>query len=154
MNLSCRCFTALKITKTNCHGGSGIKPFGDVLTITISISLVLFYSGVTISRCYVFPFLQIIFFSVFYERFVEDKIRQFVDLCSISNVSVPSSSNLYLYLYKTISKLGMQKQNTKEDYWELLYFHKEHSMWSQWKLQQQEVHFKFLDNASVEWWTL
>ncbi|XP_060717623.1 meckelin isoform X1 [Tachysurus vachellii] len=33
-------------------------------------------------------FIQIIFFSVFYERFVEDKIRQFVDLCSISNVSV------------------------------------------------------------------
>ncbi|KAK3540968.1 hypothetical protein QTP86_007693 [Hemibagrus guttatus] len=32
-------------------------------------------------------FIQIIF-SVFYERFVEDKIRQFVDLCSISNVSV------------------------------------------------------------------
>lgn len=43
MNLSCRCFTALKITKTNCHGGSGIKPFGDVLKITISISLVLFF---------------------------------------------------------------------------------------------------------------
>ncbi|KAF7691901.1 meckelin [Silurus meridionalis] len=33
-------------------------------------------------------FIQIIFFSVFYDRFVEDKIRQFVDLCSISNVSV------------------------------------------------------------------
>ncbi|XP_060756170.1 meckelin isoform X1 [Neoarius graeffei] len=33
-------------------------------------------------------FIQIIIFSVFYERFVEDKIRQFVDLCSISNVSV------------------------------------------------------------------
>ncbi|XP_053343427.1 meckelin [Clarias gariepinus] len=33
-------------------------------------------------------FIQITFFSVFYERFVEDKIRQFVDLCSISNVSL------------------------------------------------------------------
>ncbi|XP_072548358.1 meckelin [Salminus brasiliensis] len=33
-------------------------------------------------------FLQLIFFSVFHERFVEDKIRQFVDLCSISNISV------------------------------------------------------------------
>ncbi|XP_020828549.1 meckelin [Phascolarctos cinereus] len=32
--------------------------------------------------------IQIVFFSVFYERFVEDKIRQFVDLCSISNISV------------------------------------------------------------------
>ncbi|KAM9308424.1 meckelin [Gastrophryne carolinensis] len=32
--------------------------------------------------------LQILFFSGIYERFVEDKIRQFVDLCSMSNVSV------------------------------------------------------------------
>ncbi|KAM4600377.1 meckelin [Polymixia lowei] len=32
--------------------------------------------------------LQVLFFSVFHERFVEDKIRQFVDLCSISNISV------------------------------------------------------------------
>uniref|UniRef100_A0A1A8RIA0 Transmembrane protein 67 n=2 Tax=Nothobranchius rachovii TaxID=451742 RepID=A0A1A8RIA0_9TELE len=32
--------------------------------------------------------LQVIFFTVFYEHFVEDKIRQFVDLCSVSNVSV------------------------------------------------------------------
>ena len=32
--------------------------------------------------------LQVVFFTVFHERFVEDKIRQFVDLCSISNVSL------------------------------------------------------------------
>ncbi|XP_020565832.1 meckelin isoform X3 [Oryzias latipes] len=32
--------------------------------------------------------LQVIFFTVFYEHFVEDKIRQFVDLCSVSNISV------------------------------------------------------------------
>uniref|UniRef100_A0A8C4E5A3 Transmembrane protein 67 n=1 Tax=Dicentrarchus labrax TaxID=13489 RepID=A0A8C4E5A3_DICLA len=32
--------------------------------------------------------LQVIFFTVFHEHFVEDKIRQFVDLCSISNISV------------------------------------------------------------------
>ncbi|KAJ3597256.1 hypothetical protein NHX12_000784 [Muraenolepis orangiensis] len=32
--------------------------------------------------------LQVLFFTVFHERFVEDKIRQFVDLCSISNISV------------------------------------------------------------------
>ncbi|XP_063055866.1 meckelin [Engraulis encrasicolus] len=32
--------------------------------------------------------LQVVFFTVFHERFIEDKIRQFVDLCSISNVSV------------------------------------------------------------------
>ncbi|XP_035382507.1 meckelin isoform X2 [Electrophorus electricus] len=33
-------------------------------------------------------FIQMTFFSVVYERFVEDKIRQFVDLCSLSNISV------------------------------------------------------------------
>ncbi|XP_038146935.1 meckelin isoform X1 [Cyprinodon tularosa] len=32
--------------------------------------------------------LQVIFFTVFYEHFVEDKMRQFVDLCSVSNISV------------------------------------------------------------------
>ncbi|XP_005381854.1 PREDICTED: meckelin [Chinchilla lanigera] len=31
---------------------------------------------------------QIMFFAGFYERFIEDKIRQFVDLCSVSNISV------------------------------------------------------------------
>lgn len=35
---------------------------------------------------------QVIFFTVFYEHFVEDKIRQFVDLCSISNVRI----NVYI----------------------------------------------------------
>ncbi|KAA0703332.1 Meckelin Meckel syndrome type 3 protein [Triplophysa tibetana] len=32
--------------------------------------------------------IQMIFFTLFHERFIEDKIRQFVDLCSISNISV------------------------------------------------------------------
>lgn len=32
--------------------------------------------------------IQAVFFAAFYERFIEDKIRQFVDLCSMSNVSV------------------------------------------------------------------
>jgi meckelin len=32
--------------------------------------------------------VQWIFFTLFYERFVEDKVRQFVDLCSMSNISV------------------------------------------------------------------
>uniref|UniRef100_A0A9L0RLJ7 Transmembrane protein 67 n=1 Tax=Equus caballus TaxID=9796 RepID=A0A9L0RLJ7_HORSE len=32
--------------------------------------------------------LEIVFFAVFYERFIEDKIRQFVDLCCMSNISV------------------------------------------------------------------
>uniref|UniRef100_A0A3B3XH50 Transmembrane protein 67 n=1 Tax=Poecilia mexicana TaxID=48701 RepID=A0A3B3XH50_9TELE len=37
--------------------------------------------------------LQVIFFTVFYEHFVKDKIRQFVDLCSVSNISVLLFSN-------------------------------------------------------------
>ena len=36
---------------------------------------------------YAILFLQVIFSLVLYERFVEDKIHQFVDLCSLSNVS-------------------------------------------------------------------
>ncbi|XP_028919141.1 meckelin isoform X1 [Ornithorhynchus anatinus] len=32
--------------------------------------------------------IQIGFFAIFFERFVEDKIRQFVDLCCMSNISV------------------------------------------------------------------
>lgn len=38
--------------------------------------------------------LQVIFFTVFYEHFVEDKIRQFVDLCSVCNVS----SNAFFFI--------------------------------------------------------
>ncbi|XP_053875153.1 meckelin isoform X1 [Malaclemys terrapin pileata] len=44
--------------------------------------------GVSTVLWLVIAMLQIIFFAVFYERFVEDKIRQFVDLCSMSNISV------------------------------------------------------------------
>lgn len=40
---------------------------------------------------------QIMFFAVFYERFIEDKIRQFVDLCCMSNVST-----FWLYLATVI----------------------------------------------------
>ncbi|CAM9287044.1 unnamed protein product [Bubo scandiacus] len=44
--------------------------------------------GVSAALWLAIAFLQIIFFSVFYERFVEDKITQFVDLCCMSNISV------------------------------------------------------------------
>ncbi|KAL0985354.1 hypothetical protein UPYG_G00155850 [Umbra pygmaea] len=50
-------------------------------------SLVLRY-GLAASLWICIGLLQMVFFTVFYERFVEDKIRQFVDLCSISNMSV------------------------------------------------------------------
>ena len=32
--------------------------------------------------------MQWVFYTVFYERFIEDKVRQYADLCSMSNVSV------------------------------------------------------------------
>ncbi|XP_063183263.1 meckelin isoform X1 [Chroicocephalus ridibundus] len=44
--------------------------------------------GVSAALWLAIAFLQIIFFSVIYERFVEDKISQFVDLCCMSNISV------------------------------------------------------------------
>ncbi|XP_065686343.1 meckelin isoform X1 [Patagioenas fasciata] len=44
--------------------------------------------GVSAALWLAIALLQIIFFSVFYERFVEDKISQFVDLCCMSNISV------------------------------------------------------------------
>ncbi|KAM8868836.1 LOW QUALITY PROTEIN: meckelin [Spinachia spinachia] len=54
---------------------------------TPSYSLMLRY-GLAAALWLCIGLLQVIFFTVFYEHFVEDKIRQFVDLCSISNVSV------------------------------------------------------------------
>nr|XP_020462774.1 meckelin isoform X1 [Monopterus albus] len=54
---------------------------------TPSYSLTLRY-GLAATLWLCIGLLQVIFFTVFYERFVEDKIRQFVDLCSISNISV------------------------------------------------------------------
>ncbi|XP_019406039.1 PREDICTED: meckelin isoform X1 [Crocodylus porosus] len=44
--------------------------------------------GVSSAVWLVIAMLQMIFFAMFYERFIEDKIRQFVDLCSMSNISV------------------------------------------------------------------
>ncbi|XP_044064572.1 meckelin isoform X4 [Siniperca chuatsi] len=54
---------------------------------TPSYSLMLRY-GLAASLWLCIGLLQVIFFTVFHEHFVEDKIRQFVDLCSISNISV------------------------------------------------------------------
>ncbi|XP_067396070.1 meckelin-like [Emydura macquarii macquarii] len=44
--------------------------------------------GIAASLWLALAIVQIIFFIGIYERFVEDKIHQFVDLCSVSNVSV------------------------------------------------------------------
>ncbi|XP_068613254.1 meckelin [Brachionichthys hirsutus] len=50
-------------------------------------SLILRY-GLAATLWLCIGFLQVIYFTVFHERFVEDKIRQFVDLCSVSNISI------------------------------------------------------------------
>ncbi|XP_047465822.1 meckelin isoform X2 [Mugil cephalus] len=54
---------------------------------TPSYSLTLRY-GLAATLWLCIGLLQRMFFCVFYEHFVEDKIHQFVDLCSISNISV------------------------------------------------------------------
>ncbi|XP_072136034.1 meckelin-like isoform X4 [Mobula birostris] len=63
----------------NLHPGPDVDlaPWSPILRYGISMSMWL-----TVSLA------QALFFIGIYERFVEDKIRQFVDLCSLSNVSV------------------------------------------------------------------
>uniref|UniRef100_A0A8D1DXK5 Transmembrane protein 67 n=1 Tax=Sus scrofa TaxID=9823 RepID=A0A8D1DXK5_PIG len=56
---------------------SYIAPYSRILRYAVSTVLWL-----------VIGIIQIMFFAVFYERFIEDKIRQFVDLCCMSNISV------------------------------------------------------------------
>ncbi|XP_053064446.1 meckelin isoform X3 [Acinonyx jubatus] len=56
---------------------SYIAPYSRILRYAVSTALWLVIGS-----------LQIMFFAVFYERFIEDKIRQFVDLCCMSNISV------------------------------------------------------------------
>ncbi|KAL0599023.1 Meckelin [Plecturocebus cupreus] len=56
---------------------SYIAPYSRILRYAVSAALWL-----------AIGIIQIVFFAVFYERFIEDKIRQFIDLCSMSNISV------------------------------------------------------------------
>uniref|UniRef100_A0A2K6RWA1 Transmembrane protein 67 n=1 Tax=Rhinopithecus roxellana TaxID=61622 RepID=A0A2K6RWA1_RHIRO len=56
---------------------SYVAPYSRILRYAVSAALWL-----------AIGIIQIVFFAVFYERFIEDKIRQFVDLCSMSNISV------------------------------------------------------------------
>ncbi|KAM3920330.1 meckelin-like [Leptodactylus fuscus] len=44
--------------------------------------------GISVSMWLSVGIVQVLFFIFIYERFFEDKIKQFVDLCSLSNVSV------------------------------------------------------------------
>lgn len=58
---------------------------------------------------------QWIFFSFIYERFFEDKVRQFVDLCSMSNISVFIMANAqYGHYIHGRSVHGRADANMKE----------------------------------------
>ncbi|XP_039608640.1 meckelin-like [Polypterus senegalus] len=60
-------------------------------------------------------FLQIFFFASLYERFVKDKIKQFVDLCSVSNISVLIlSSRCFGYYIHGRSVHGYADTNMEE----------------------------------------
>uniref|UniRef100_A0AC11EQN1 Transmembrane protein 67 n=1 Tax=Ovis aries TaxID=9940 RepID=A0AC11EQN1_SHEEP len=62
---------------------SYIAPYSRILRYAVSSALWL-----------VIGIIQIVFFGVFYERFIEDKIRQFVDLCCMSNENLCSQRGL------------------------------------------------------------
>ncbi|MEE6500410.1 hypothetical protein FKM82_003772 [Ascaphus truei] len=61
----------------NSATGTYLAPWSPILRFGISASMWL-----------VVGIVQVLFFICIYERFLEDKVRQFVDLCSLSNVSV------------------------------------------------------------------
>ncbi|KAJ8781384.1 hypothetical protein J1605_007824 [Eschrichtius robustus] len=74
---------------------SYIAPYSRILRYAVSTALWLvigiiqdFTSKVTSQSVMADGAAGIVFFAVFYERFIEDKIRQFVDLCCMSNISV------------------------------------------------------------------
>ncbi|KAG7282199.1 hypothetical protein CRUP_034946 [Coryphaenoides rupestris] len=63
--------------------------YGLASTLWLCIGLLqVTFKFSSVSSCDVLSYCEVVFFTVFHERFVEDKIRQFVDLCSISNISV------------------------------------------------------------------
>ncbi|XP_072101178.1 meckelin [Mobula birostris] len=59
------------ISESSVTPSSRILRYGVATTVWLSVSLI-----------------QIIFCTSFYERFVEDRISQFIDVCSVSNISV------------------------------------------------------------------
>ncbi|XP_072007644.1 meckelin isoform X2 [Engystomops pustulosus] len=86
----------------------------DVQDYTAPWSRILRY-GVATALWLVIGCLQILFFSGIYERFVEDKIRQFVDLCSMSNISVfMLSHRCYGYYIHGRSVHGHSDTNMEE----------------------------------------
>lgn len=60
-------------------------------------------------------FVQWLFFTLIYERFFEDKIRDFVDLCSMANISVFIMHHAqYGYYIHGRSVYGKADTNMKE----------------------------------------
>ncbi|CAF3394308.1 unnamed protein product [Rotaria socialis] len=59
--------------------------------------------------------VQNLFFTIFYQRFIEDKITNFIDLCSVSNISVfILDENLHGYYIHGRSPHGMTDVNMKD----------------------------------------
>ncbi|CAF3802666.1 unnamed protein product [Rotaria magnacalcarata] len=59
--------------------------------------------------------VQNLFFTIFYQRFIEDKITNFIDLCSVSNISVfILDENFHGYYIHGRSPHGMTDVNMKD----------------------------------------
>ncbi|UJR38011.1 hypothetical protein I4U23_030693 [Adineta vaga] len=58
-----------------------------IVNSTVDYHLI-FRTGVAFPLIIGVALLQYIFYVIFYQRFIEDKIMNFVDLCSVSNISV------------------------------------------------------------------
>jgi meckelin len=65
--------------------------------------------------CFVLALIQYLIYILFYQRFVEDKIINFIDLCSVTNISVfILMENQYGYYIHGRSPHGTADINMKE----------------------------------------
>ncbi|CAF3346369.1 unnamed protein product [Rotaria socialis] len=71
--------------------------------------------GIAFSMWLATALVQYLVYIIFYQRFVEDKIINFIDLCSVSNISVfIFTDNLYGYYIHGLSPHGTTDVNIKD----------------------------------------
>ncbi|CAF3900474.1 unnamed protein product [Rotaria sordida] len=71
--------------------------------------------GIAFSMWLATAVVQYLIYVIFYQRFIEDSILNFVDLCSVSNISVfIFTDNLYGYYIHGLSPHGITDVNMKE----------------------------------------
>ncbi|CAF1123716.1 unnamed protein product [Rotaria magnacalcarata] len=71
--------------------------------------------GIAFSMWLATAIVQYLIYVIFYQRFVEDKIINFIDLCSVSNISVfIFTDNLYGYYIHGLSPHGTTDVNIKD----------------------------------------